>query len=580
MRKISVYGPQAGEIPEWIHELSADDLAATAVSPGHPTAGVPVSGWTDFSPSADSRILYVSESGNDSTGQIYSPTAVGGDPFEPTITPAAYATYAGAVADARNGYPDWILFERGGEYNAKVDLLPGRGSSEPRLVGAYGATGAMPIVKPLNSSTFAIENNHSVDVLYSTVMGIDFYHTARDPDHADYQGTADGATGIFLFNGSFSDYALQYVRFEGCRFRFYANNSAQRKATSAMSDVTFFRCVFSDNYSNGSGHSQGMYASGVDSFLFDECLFIHSGWYDAAGGSIGVATQFNHNTYISNCTNITTRKCSIIQGSSSGNKWRSDSTGGFVGLTVTDNLYLDNEIGISCGDEGNSYGQRGGFQNVTMTGNVITESGRSNQTGRSVGWYMWLFGWDDGSFSNNYIIHEQSGLSNVYGLRLQDNVENAVLSGNVIYGIESRLFSVLGSGVFANNEFSNNILQDPVSGFRCIEWDRSLAELADWSLSNNEYLTSIGASSAFEIGGAVTSYSSWESQAGETGSSYGTHAFVDATRDIASYHGSLGLTATVDAYIASCRTMGRYSWDSRFTAEETNEWIKAGFANG
>jgi hypothetical protein len=549
------------------------------------------SGWTEYTPAADSRIMYVSPDGNDSNATVYNSLTAGNDPFEPSSAPDAFATYAAAEAYIRPGYPDWVLFERGGEYNAKINLLPGRSATEQCLLGAYGSSGNMPIVKPLNSSTFAIENDHDVDVLYCDVTGIDFYHTARDPNHADYQGTAAGATGIFLFNGSFSDYALQYVRFEGCRFRFYANNSAQRKATSAMSNITFFRCVFSDNYSNrrassdgysdGSGHSQGMYASGVDSFLFDECLFIHSGWYHASGeGSIGVATQFNHNTYISNCTNVTARKCSFIQGSSGGNKWRSDSTGGFVGLTVTDNLYLDNEIGISCGDEGNSYGQRGGFQNVTMTGNVITESGRSNQTDRNVGWYMWLFGWDGGSFSNNYIIHEQSGLSNVYGLRLQDNVENAVLSGNIIYGIESRLFSVLGSGVFANNEFSGNILQDPVSGFRCIEWDRSLAELTAWSFSNNEYLTSIGASSAFEIGGSVTSYSSWESQAGETGSSYGTHAFVDATRNIASYHGSLGLTATVDAYIASCRSMGRYSWDSRFTAEETNAWIKAGFANG
>lgn len=62
------------------------------------------SGWTDLdalinsAPYASSRIVYVSTSGSDATGQVYSPAsaALGGNPTNPTGTIAPYATLAAA----------------------------------------------------------------------------------------------------------------------------------------------------------------------------------------------------------------------------------------------------------------------------------------------------------------------------------------------------------------------------------------------------------------------------------------------------------------------------------------------------
>ena len=68
-------------------------------------------GWTVFTPSADTRIMYVSATGNDSTGQIYSSTSeeVGSNPFNPSKNILPFATYEAAYANVRWGYPDWIL---------------------------------------------------------------------------------------------------------------------------------------------------------------------------------------------------------------------------------------------------------------------------------------------------------------------------------------------------------------------------------------------------------------------------------------------------------------------------------------
>ena len=40
---------------------------------------------------------------------------------------------------------------------------------------------------------------------------------------------------------------------------------------------------------------------------------------------------------------------------------------------------------------------------------------------------------------------------------------------------------------------------------------------------------------------------------------------------------SLSQTATIAAFIAKCRAQDRYSWDTDYTAEVVNDWLRAGF---
>ncbi len=61
-------------------------------------------GWSILTPSADSRLIYVSSAGNDSTAKFYLPSdsEIGNDPFNPTGTILPYATITAALAQTRN----------------------------------------------------------------------------------------------------------------------------------------------------------------------------------------------------------------------------------------------------------------------------------------------------------------------------------------------------------------------------------------------------------------------------------------------------------------------------------------------
>jgi len=94
-------------------------------------------GWSIFTPSTDSRILYVSNSGNDGSGQVYFSTdpLISNNPFKPSSGIKAYASFAAAFAQTRSGYPDWILVERGGSFTETINIRDGRSESEPFFTG-------------------------------------------------------------------------------------------------------------------------------------------------------------------------------------------------------------------------------------------------------------------------------------------------------------------------------------------------------------------------------------------------------------------------------------------------------------
>src|SRR4051794_30747748 len=89
-------------------------------------------GWTNVTPSSDSRIVYVSNSsGNDSNSGLSSSAAV--------------KSITRAKSLMRNGMPDEMLLKRGDTWNESFGTwrTSGRSATEPQLVGAYG-TGERP----------------------------------------------------------------------------------------------------------------------------------------------------------------------------------------------------------------------------------------------------------------------------------------------------------------------------------------------------------------------------------------------------------------------------------------------------
>src|SRR6185369_18084782 len=93
-----------------------------------------VNDYSVFTASVDTNIFYVSNSGNDTTGN--------GSIGNPYATPKKAFTFA------TSGNPDWILLEEGGTWNtsdlrasANTNLnFNGRSQQEPFVIGSYHAS--------------------------------------------------------------------------------------------------------------------------------------------------------------------------------------------------------------------------------------------------------------------------------------------------------------------------------------------------------------------------------------------------------------------------------------------------------
>ena len=547
-------------------------------------------GWTIFTPSADSRLIYVSGStGDDNSADYYllSDPAVGGHPFHPAAV-IPFRTYAAACALAREGYPDWILFHRGETYdNVRIDLLSGRNEREYALTTCYGS-GSLPLLHPDGESRLI--NGLSSNIRYCAVTDLDGYAAAHDP--AAYPpGTMPPRCGagldVLTGNG-----VIHHILFEGVRLRCFEGNVIQSYEQGVVRDITLRRCTVLDNFQGdrADGHCQGLFVGGVTGLFIEECVFDHNGWYSQDDGNDtvelpGEATMFNHNTYIADCGDVTLRNNVFLRSSSIQNKFTAnlgipDSS---PNIALQGNLYVDGEIGISLGGNVDTAYK---FQGMTVTGNVFTEIGRSRPTNRTLGWGLDIADWDGGIVRDNYFIHNTTAaVDNTYAINISGGTRDVLITDNVIYGQNETGSNPWGNGIMVDHTFTKenisvrrNIIQEP--GFPMVIASFASAEDAYnvRFLGNRYFLPGAAAEDPFRIGGDWLSFAQWSSRLHDN-SEFAAAAFPDPGRDIAGYQALQGGPATIDAFILSCRTQNRDSWNDAYTAQTVTAWLKAGFAH-
>ena len=100
-------------------------------------------GWTVFTPSASTQIIYVDDTlGNDSDTLIYdsTDTAIFADPFSEHAGLKPFKTFAAAMAARRDNQPDWVLFKKGEEFlvTSNSFFLSGSSNTERQLLGSMG----------------------------------------------------------------------------------------------------------------------------------------------------------------------------------------------------------------------------------------------------------------------------------------------------------------------------------------------------------------------------------------------------------------------------------------------------------
>jgi hypothetical protein len=244
--------------------------------------------WTDFTQyldSTDSNIIYISEDGNDATGQPYNSNTVGSDPTQPSISVQPYRTFEYVWANVvRNNKKDWVLFRRGDTF-----ILSDSGglltwgtrfakTSDPslapvgNLIGAYGpSTDERPIIKSSNSpvmfSAFAQREDNKLWNL--AVVSLDLRIDTDDQTNDVKSGT------IFSLKG------VSNITVEDCVLN-GGNEMQSWNATDSdlvynASNITFNRCVMQNSYDSTS-HNQGMFIGGADGVTIKECVFDNNGY--------------------------------------------------------------------------------------------------------------------------------------------------------------------------------------------------------------------------------------------------------------------------------------------------------------
>lgn len=306
-----------------------------------------------------SRICYISNNGNDTSGEIYfwdgsqivdssgSPFGEGGlaygtDPLNPAgpvkpfqrwpyVAPrrngsedigtpwdgTSYKAPGELRSSTRYGYPDWWLFKRGETYNlyqqylsfaqetdpalteisgGSLTMSGGKSETERQIIGAYGDL-SEPRPRFINPP-------HSI-----------FIRRWADPDpkhmawlslHLDGRGEMRGGGLGFLYQSS----EAVDILIEDCLFDAVTGITIQNSSV----DATFRRCVVIDAFRDDHNRIQGMYFSGKrDTRLrIEECIFMRNGFAGGDPEITGWPPQddqyydiYNRNFYLSGeCNNM------------------------------------------------------------------------------------------------------------------------------------------------------------------------------------------------------------------------------------------------------------------------------------
>ncbi|MCK5601202.1 hypothetical protein KAR91_05015 [Candidatus Pacearchaeota archaeon] len=546
----------------------------------HGFTGLPLTndGWTDLQAlvQSDSRIVYVSTSGDDSTGLYYSPndSVIGDNPFNPTGAIAPYATFIKAYSKLRDGYPDIVLFKRGDTWSAssfmKLDKS-GRSQTERMIVGAYGATGNRP---KFNNTYVAFTVRSS----YIILTDLELEHVDRNPLESDYNGIEwEGSSSHTLIEGI-------YIHYFKSNFVCQSNDSL---GNPVITDVALRRNVIADGW-GGPTHGQGIYTHQISDLLIEENVFDHNGWE----ATHKKQTVFDRSMYLSRTSGTIVRGNIDARGASGGVQMR---RGGVYDY----NLSLQNPVAVAVGHSQSIIDSTSSIRyNVILDSRDIETSPRGNAIAvgnRQVNTVV----------HDNIIAHQISGTDNIYpisltgetGMTYQDPAEcpppcysytvNTQITNNIVYkwdknGIPMDTVLRIGQATIGVTA-QNNIFQQPSGGelVMYIEGTQHSGPDASWVFSGNTY--SAGSNTMpFEADGVLMNYATWIADVSETGSSTSAVSFTAPERTIESYAQAMGLSPTgyedgLDKFLQETRKQSRVNWNEKYTAVAVINYIREGF---
>ena len=553
--------------------LSVVTVMATPGAPqnvrfaNHSFTGLPLTdkGWTNFNVLTDrgyssARVLFVSSlSGNDNAAAnnisanghygIADVTFDSNGIFQAPGGVVPFATISTAYAYCRNGYPDVLLLERGGSWSAGLGKYAKSGLSQntPHIIATYGSSGDRPRLTDTAISTR--------DAHYLIVSGIHFYSASWTE-----AGRAIDARG----NASYQTFEDLYIEQK-------SGDIVQGQSGEYCQYIAFRRCV----WTHGEAHDGQLYAQQANHVLVEECIF-HEPYDDSYTDKSRFGRFFyftsegtsgpQYHDYLNNV---------IMRGNIFYNGER-DAVDLRSGGEFSYNLVIASNY--------NYFGGRGGSENTVqdldLKYNVFSQ-GTPTVTGYNS---CQIINIDGGTITDN--IWTDNTNIGPYGSALAlsgdnnvlDIARNITISNNIFYGWDTennfntdRDFSDVKNISITGNDFML------VNGGTIINnrtWGEGAYRFEGYTYSNNRYYSTSKSTGWFIPSG---DYSGWVSESGETGASNSKVSYTDPGRTVGGFSGSLGRTATTEAFMASLLNQSRHNWDSNLTAYSAINYIRTGF---
>lgn len=519
-----------------------------------------VNGWTQFAPSSDSRIIYVSSSdGNDATAQNYSTASaeIGNDPFLPAGTIYPYQTLSAASAQLRNGYADWLLFKKGDVFNNQnfgVTTLNGKNKNEPMLIASYGSSCNRPVINTGNQ-TFIDLTGASASFLAFAGLHIE----------AGTRSGTDEPIGFRIIMAPFDN-----ILIEDCHITKFFQNLAMHDPVSqnaTRSNLRVRRSCITDAYVISSAHANAMFIANIDTVLFEENLLDHNGWSSSVLGAN--PTGFRHNSYFQVTNrNVFFRENIVARAAATGGGIRS-------GGIVFDNTFLSNPQNLQFGTHETTINWPAEFVSGEVSYNVVLDSRtESFEAGKGIN----IQRTKNTDVHHNIVAHF-TPVSD-YNLALFFNeTENVQVRENIIYNWGNNTSSgpaysggiVAGASLLGTNQIYSNAVQiKNMKGFCQIKY----GTFDNIFYSDNNYYNVVSSNNWFEPSG---SYSVWLSESSEINSSVIEINYPDPARNVETYLSSLGISGDLETFLESRRNMNKCNWNDDYTANNFNNYIREGF---
>ena len=476
-------------------------------------------------PGRRAHVFYVSNSAGSDSNTGLSPAS----PFK---------TIAKGLSLLRDHSDDELLLDRGDTWHESLGTWTKSGVSAdaPIVVGAYG-TGARPVLATGSGNGVVFGTSSKQQVDHVAFVGLDFWANGRDPAVAGYNKSSnpDGISVVTKTDG---------LLIEDCQVRDYLVNIAMVDYYGPQKNVQIRRSQILDAYSGGAAHAEGLFADGVQNLTLDGNVFDHNGWSEKVPG--GGATIFNHNAYLTGTTSgVVVHDNVFANASSHGLQARS-------GGEITDNLFINNPIGMSFGVvNGGGHNTTGGVVGH-VTGNVFVGSRDIAGQGRGIG---------------IEIANVRPGGGTVVG----DNIfsqypQGAFAAINLTVGVGT----YQADGVGVNDLLLlNNVVYQWKSGLS-VGGGLSPAATGPKQLKNvvlrgNDFTQVTGPQ--LINAGALQNVS---------GRSL-TAIYTDPSRSVAAYDKALGGQGTTADYLTQARKLSSRSWQRQYTAGAAVDFVRAGF---